>query len=79
EGVIHHIFGKGKAEELAKRFHTDFLGRIPLAPSIREGGDVGHPNAFKRMGTDPASRSFHQLADTLIQNQKLSSLGTVRK
>ncbi len=37
------IFSKGGGEKTATQFDIPFLGRIELDPSIREGGDSGHP------------------------------------
>lgn len=39
----YYIFGKGGANELAKKYKTVVLGQIPLIQSIREGGDSGEP------------------------------------
>jgi ATP-binding protein involved in chromosome partitioning len=36
-------FGKGGGERTAKDFGLEFLGSIELDPTIREGGDSGHP------------------------------------
>ena len=56
----HLIFGKGKGEELAMRFHTDLLASIPLMIKIRQGGDEGIPCALH--ANDPSGIHFHQLA-----------------
>jgi ATP-binding protein involved in chromosome partitioning len=42
-GNEHDIFGKGGGEEFAEDVDMPFLGRIPLDPSVREGGDEGGP------------------------------------
>jgi ATP-binding protein involved in chromosome partitioning len=42
-GSEHDIFGKGGGEEFAEDVDMPFLGRIPLDPSVREGGDEGGP------------------------------------
>lgn len=60
------IFGKGKGEELAHRFHAPFLGRIPLIPSISKGGDEGHPAAFNRSDEDTGCH-FRALAQAIRQ------------
>jgi ATP-binding protein involved in chromosome partitioning len=38
-----NIFGTGGGQRLAERAKLPFLGQIPLAPIIREGGDAGRP------------------------------------
>jgi len=60
-GKIYHIFGEGMGEELATRFETEFLGRIPLDPAIRIGADEGYPAAFHK-GAGQSGRHFHELA-----------------
>lgn len=61
-GQIYHVFGQGKAQELASRFNALLLGSIPLIPSIRLSGDEGYPVAFYQT-EDPASQAFQQLAN----------------
>jgi ATP-binding protein involved in chromosome partitioning len=63
---IFHIFGQGKAQELASRFHTQVLMSIPLVSEIRQGGDEGVPCAL--YPTDSAGSLFHQLASRIIQS-----------
>lgn len=62
---IFHIFGQGKAQELAVRFHTQVLITIPLISTIRQGGDEGVPCALQ--STDLAGCLFQDLAAFLMQ------------
>jgi ATP-binding protein involved in chromosome partitioning len=39
----HEIFGTGGGERIARHYGLPFLGKLPLQPSIREGGDEGRP------------------------------------
>jgi ATP-binding protein involved in chromosome partitioning len=43
DGAKFFIFGNGGGEALAQRFDIPFLGAIPIAINIREGGDLGIP------------------------------------
>jgi ATP-binding protein involved in chromosome partitioning len=43
DGVRYQIFGEGGGELLAKELGVPLLGRIPLAPALREGSDYGNP------------------------------------
>jgi ATP-binding protein involved in chromosome partitioning len=62
---IHHIFGQGKAQELAERVDTQLLGSIPLISEIRRGGDEGYPAAFHQ-GDNNAGKHFRELAATVL-------------
>lgn len=62
---MFHIFGQGKAQELAIRFHTHVLASIPLISAIRQGGDEGVPCAL--YAAAPAGRLFQDLAASFIQ------------
>jgi ATP-binding protein involved in chromosome partitioning len=42
-GKRYEIFGYGGAERAAQELNVPFLGRLPLDPRVREGGDVGKP------------------------------------
>lgn len=52
-GQTYHIFGQGKGQELAERFHTNFLGSIPLLEELRIGGDEGYPSACREGQAQP--------------------------
>lgn len=64
-GERTEIFSHGGGEQAAKKFEIPFLGRIPLDPAIREGGDQGKPIVVK----DPQSlqtQAFLQIVRTLV-------------
>jgi ATP-binding protein involved in chromosome partitioning len=42
-GSEHDIFGSGGGEKIARELELDVLGRIPLEPGVRTGGDAGVP------------------------------------
>ena len=61
DGKRYEIFGSGGGQELANELDVPLLARIPLVPTLREGGDDGRPIA----AVDPdseAGRAFHALA-----------------
>lgn len=64
-GQIFHIFGHGKAQELASRFQSQVLISIPLISEICQGSDEGTPCAFYLKNL--AGRLFQDLASVLIQ------------
>lgn len=43
-GHADHLFGTGGGEEIAREYAAPLLGSLPLARSIREQADGGHPS-----------------------------------
>src|SRR5690242_1070729 len=60
-GHESHIFGHGGARQTAAELGTDFLGEIPLVPSIRETSDSGTP-IVATAPNGPEARAFVNLA-----------------
>jgi ATP-binding protein involved in chromosome partitioning len=42
-GSQHDIFGSGGADKVARELELEVLGRIPIEPGVRAGGDAGVP------------------------------------
>ncbi len=61
DGVRYRIFGEGGGDALAASLGVPLLGRIPLEPRLREGGDVGEPVVAAAPDTE-AARAFVELA-----------------
>ncbi len=64
--TLVHIFGAGGAERLAARYGFPLLGRVPLDPTVRVGGDGGDPVIVSDPG-HPVSRAFSDIAGKLAQ------------
>lgn len=64
-GHESHIFGHDGAKEEAKRLGCDFLGAIPLHPSIRETSDRGTPISVADPDSDYA-RVFREIAEKVV-------------
>ncbi|MDA2978162.1 MAG: Mrp/NBP35 family ATP-binding protein [Actinomycetota bacterium] len=65
DGRRYELFGSGGGEALAAELGVPLLGRIPLIPALREGGDTGIPIAI----ADPESEAtlaFASIADELV-------------
>jgi len=69
----HAIFGEGGGNELAKRFNNQLLGQVPIAISIREGGDSGVPIVVGAPDSAQAL-AFKQIADNVATQLTLASL-----
>jgi ATP-binding protein involved in chromosome partitioning len=42
-GTEHDVFGSGGGAKIARELGLDVLGRIPIEPAVRSGGDAGVP------------------------------------
>ena len=63
-GEVYDIFGSGGGEELARSYNLPLLGKIPLEPAIRQGGDDGKPAALEG---GEAGKLFSDLALRLTE------------
>jgi ATP-binding protein involved in chromosome partitioning len=60
-GDVAHLFGPSRGKESAEALGIPFLGRIPIVPALREGGDAGEPAAPADPG-GPAGHAFEAIA-----------------
>jgi len=65
DGSKAEVFGSGGGERTASDLQTDFLGKIPLDPAIREGGDTGQPIALGTGGE--ANEAFLDIARKILE------------
>jgi ATP-binding protein involved in chromosome partitioning len=64
DGKAYEIFGAGGGQELADDLGVPLLGRVPLVPTLREGGDEGRPIVVTDPGNE-AAEAFRSIAETL--------------
>jgi ATP-binding protein involved in chromosome partitioning len=63
-GDATEIFGRGGGERFAEQHGLEFLGKIPLDVTVRQGGDVGVPAVAQRE-PGPAATALTSLAQTV--------------
>ena len=76
-GERTEIFSFAGGERAAKKFDIPFLGRIPLDPAIREGGDAGTPIVIADPNS-PQTKAFGEIAAALrsqIEDQDSAKAG----
>ncbi|GKS58806.1 hypothetical protein YTPLAS18_23330 [Nitrospira sp.] len=61
------IFSYGGGERAAQKMGIPFLGRIPIDPAIRSGGDTGKPIVVSDPGS-PQAAAFREIAERLRQS-----------
>jgi ATP-binding protein involved in chromosome partitioning len=69
DGKRYEIFGSGGGELLAQELEVPLLGKLPLVPELREGGDTGRPIT----AVDPESEAaqlFQQIATRIAVDMK---------
>ena len=59
------IFSHGGGERAAEKLGVPFLGRIPIDPAIRDGGDNGRPIVVADPGS-PQAEAFRTIAQKLM-------------
>ena len=64
-GREYDIFGTGGGQELADELGTTLLGRVPIDPRLREGGDAGTPMVLAHPDA-PASKVIRDIARGII-------------
>jgi ATP-binding protein involved in chromosome partitioning len=64
DGKRYELFGAGGGQELADELGVPLLGRLPLVPQLREGGDSGRPIVAVAPDSEVAA-IFRRIAETI--------------
>ena len=64
DGRRYEIFGSGGGQALAEELGVPLLGRVPLAPAVREGADRGDPAVVAAPDSEAAA-AFDEIAARL--------------
>ncbi len=73
DGEKFFIFGQGGGEALAERYGVPFLGAIPIAISIREGGDLGVPIVVGQPDSAQAA-AFRSVAQNVAAQVSIAAI-----
>ena len=74
DGTRMDIFGSGGGEKLAEATGTTFLGKIPIDPKVREGGDNGKP-AVVEIPDSPAAKALTEIAQKVAARISVEAMG----
>ena len=67
DGTRYEIFGAGGGQELADRIDVPLLGKVPLVPELREGGDAGAPIVTASPESEAAA-AFDEVARAIVDD-----------
>ncbi|MEO0565726.1 MAG: Mrp/NBP35 family ATP-binding protein, partial [Chloroflexota bacterium] len=73
ENMTGEFFGQGGGEKLANEIDVPFLGRVPMASAVREGGDYGRPVVIYHPDTD-AAKALHSVAQNVAARASVEML-----
>jgi ATP-binding protein involved in chromosome partitioning len=73
DGNRYFIFGSGGGEALAESYDLPFLGGIPIAINIREGGDLGVPIVIGQPDS-PQAKAFSQVAQNVAAQVSIAAI-----
>ncbi len=73
DGTRMDIFGSGGGEQLAEATKTPFLGKIPIDPSVRQGGDTGKP-IIAAQPDSAAAKALRSIAEGLAAHISVAAL-----
>src|SRR6059036_177213 len=74
-GTRYTIFGEGGGKKVADEYGIPLLGKLPLAPDTRKGGDEGAPITVRRPDSAQAA-AFREIARRVIE--RLGATATLR-
>ena len=69
DGKRYEIFGAGGGQELADELGVPLLGKLPLLPELREGGDSGNPIVVASPDSE-AAQLFQEIARRIATELK---------
>jgi ATP-binding protein involved in chromosome partitioning len=73
ENMAGEFFGEGGGERLARELDVPFLGRIPMAAGVREGGDYGRPIALYEPESE-AGQALYDMAQAVAAQASVQML-----
>jgi len=72
-GNRYNIFGEGGGQRLADQYGVPFLGSVPLAIEVREGGDKGVPVVVSQPES-PQAQAFRHVAEEVARQVSIEAM-----
>jgi len=77
-GTVTDIFGAGGGQRTAEQYEVPLLGKIPIEPEVREGGDAGQPVVVGYPASATAE-AFRHLAERVAARLAVDAATKPRK
>lgn len=74
-GEATEIFGRGGGERFAQQHGIEFLGKVPLDVTVRQGGDAGVPAVAQRE-PGPAAQALEHVAGLVAAAMSVRAAGS---
>lgn len=76
DGTQMDVFGSGGGEALARETGVPFLGKVPLDPEVRKGGDAGKPVVIAQPEA-PVAKALREVAQAVAARISVHTLSQV--
>ena len=74
DGSLMDVFGSGGGEQLAQAMDAPFLGKVPMDPEVRIGGDSGKPVLVSQPDS-AAAKALLEIAQQVAAKVSVAALG----
>jgi ATP-binding protein involved in chromosome partitioning len=74
DGTRMDVFGSGGGEQMADSMNAPFLGKVPMDPDVRIGGDSGKPIVVSKPDS-PSAIALTEIAQSVAAKVSVAALG----
>ena len=75
--TVFDVFGSGGAEALAQKHGFPLIGKVPIDPSVRAGGDDGEPVVSAQAGDSASAAAIRETAGRLAQRLAVKAFSSL--
>lgn len=75
--TVFDVFGSGGAEALAQKHGFPLIGKVPIDPSVRAGGDDGEPIVSAQAGDSASAAAIRETAGRLAQRLAVKAFSSL--
>lgn len=75
--AVFDVFGSGGADQLAQKHGFPLIGRVPIDPGVRAGGDGGEPIVSAEDDSSAAAKALRETAGKLAQRLAVKAFSSL--